>query len=157
MDSNYQRRTFLRKAATVATALVVTPYLVNSIGQTEPSKEKLSDGKLSDNKQSGGQPSINRAFQVYCYKDGRVELRTPRKSEVKISHSYDAGFEVDVLLLMACNKSIDNNLNEIAMRHSLSETTSKNRAEKLMNELNSKGLICYGDSAITKNTAELYA
>jgi hypothetical protein len=152
MNPNYQRRAFFKKTAIVAATLVVTPYFVNSIGLSEPSKGKLSGGKQTDN-----QPRINQAIQVYCFKDGRVELRTPGKSEVKVSHLYEAGFEVDVLLLIACNKTIDAHLKEIATRHSLSEAACKNRADKLLSDLNMKELICYDNSAIANNTGALYA
>lgn len=156
MNSDNQRRVFLKRVTTVAAAFVIAPNLSNLCAQSELSKGKAVNDSFSNDKLPVGQPRINEALQLYCYNDGSVELRTPRKSEVKISHLYNSVFEVDVLLLIACNKSIDANMREIATRHSLSESVSKNQANKLMNELYAKGLICSSKSTITWNTGTAY-
>ncbi len=144
MDSNCPRRAFLRKAAGLAAVLVTAPFLVNSIEQSDSSKGSLSDRLLT--------PGINPAFRIYCFRDGSIELSASRKSEAGISHIYNPGLEVDVLLLIALNKPINDNLSEIAKRHSISESTCKGRADKMMNEFKSKELICFGDSMETETS-----
>jgi len=156
MNSDNQRRVFLKRVTTVAAAFVVAPNLSNLFAQSELSKENAVNDSFSNDKLPVEQPRINEALQLYCYKDGSLELRSPRKSEVKISHLYHSVFDVDILLLIACNKSIDTNLREIATRHSMSESASKNQANNLMNELYAKGLICSNKSTKTWNTDAAY-
>lgn len=156
MNSDNQRRVFLKRVTTVAAAFVIAPNLSNLCAQSNFSNGKPGNDSFSNDKLPVGQPRINEALQLYCYNDGRVELRSPRKSEVKISHLYNSVFEVDILLLIASNKSVDASMREIATRHSMSESASKNQANKLMNELYAKGLIYSSKSTITWNTGTAY-
>ncbi len=152
MDKNCNRRAFFKKATTMAAVLAVTPFFVNSMNLADSSVNKLPD----DNR-SGQLPGFRPEIQLYCLKDGSVELRTSPKSGSKISHLYKTGFEVDAIMLIACNKPIDENISELARRNSLSESTCKGNANKLMLELETKSLIYYSDSRATKETNALYA
>ena len=139
MDSNCHRREFFKKASLLAGALVATPFIVSSIGQTEPSKAEPADKGLTH--------SINPSYRMYCYKDGSVKLYPSNKSVSQGSHSYN-GLEVGVLLLIAGNKPINSNLNNLAIRHSMSDLTCKNRTEKALNEFKTKGIISYHNSKL---------
>ena len=143
MNANCHRREFLRKAAALAGTLVITPFLANSLAQTNPSKGESTDGKLI--------PRINPAFRINRLSDGSLEFFTFQKPGSKISYYY-SGLEAGVLLLIANNKPINANLKEIANQYSLSDSICKIKIDTAMNEFKKKGLIYYGDLMIVKKT-----
>ena len=152
MEKNFNRRAFLRKAAGVAATIAVAPFFGSSIISGNSSLLKTSDDTPS-----GEKPKIHPDIQVYCMKNGHIELSTSPKSATKISHMYRGGFEVDVLMLIACHKAIDANLMDLATRYSMPESTCRRKTDALIAELKSKGLIYYGDPQAIKHTGILSA
>jgi hypothetical protein len=147
MKTCSHRRDFIKRVATLAGAVLLTPIVSNTVVGFAPSPKEYQNGKPI--------PRINPAFRIQRLEDGTLELFTFKNSGTKISYSYN-GFEASLLLLIVKNSPMEANLNQLASQYSLNGFACKLRVDAAIDEFRNKGLIYFGDLMIVKKTEVTY-
>jgi hypothetical protein len=147
MNTYYYRRDFLRKVAAIAGVLMFNPFSGNSTVGKNPVEHISTDGVLT--------PRINPAFRMNLFSDGTLELFTFQKPGSKISAHY-SGIEAGILLLIAENKPINENLKALANQYSLSYSDCQNQTSLAMEDFKQKGLVYFGDLMLVKKSEVTY-
>jgi hypothetical protein len=147
MNTYYLRREFLRKVSAIAGVLIFNPFSGSSFDWTESNKRMSANGRLT--------PRINPAFRMNLFRDRSVELFTYQKPGLKTSFHY-SGLEACLLLLIAENKPIDENLKTLADQYSLSYSDCQTETSLAIEEFKHKGHIYFGDLMIVKKSEVTY-